>query len=124
MIQGEVKTVITTEDGSFGVKGMITDILPQFTSKFDQVFACGPLPMYRKMADMSSQLGIRPVQVLLEAVLGCGFGACLSCTIETNGGQKLVCKDGPVFALYDILWDKVMAPCTGLSCSMELPRLD
>jgi len=69
--------------------------------------------MYRKIAGMSGQLGDKPTQVLLEAVLGCGVGACLSCTVETKHGQRLVCKDGPVFELSEIVWDKVVAPPAG-----------
>jgi dihydroorotate dehydrogenase electron transfer subunit len=111
-----IKAVITTEDGSLGQKGMVTDILPQFISEADQVFVCGPLPMYRAIAKMNKKLGNKPTQVLLEVVLGCGVGACLSCSIETKQGRKLVCKDGPVFEFSDILWDKMTAPAVGGRC--------
>ena len=113
LLPSGVKPLIATEDGSSGAKGMATDLLPQFIPGADQVFACGPLPMYHRLAEMSSQLGGEPIQVLLEAVLGCGVGACLSCTVETKQGQKLVCKDGPVFELSEIVWDKVVAPSAG-----------
>lgn len=116
LLPSEIKIVIATEDGSLGSRGMVTDLLPQFIPEADQVFACGPLSMYRKMAEMSAQWGDMPTQVLLEAVLGCGVGACLSCTIETKHGRKLVCKDGPVFELSDINWDKVAAPPAGRRC--------
>ncbi len=116
LLPSGIKPVIATEDGSLGAKGMATDLLPQFVPGADQVFACGPLAMYRRMAEMSSQLGGKQVQVLLEAVLGCGVGACLSCTIETKHGQKLVCKDGPVFELSEVVWDKVVAPPAGRRC--------
>jgi len=111
-----IKPVIATEDGSLGAKGVATDLLPQSIPGADQVFACGPLAMYCRMAEMSSQLGGKPVQVLLEAVLGCGVGACLSCTIETKHGQKLVCKDGPVFELSEVDWRQVVAPPAGRPC--------
>jgi len=112
LLPSGIKPVIATEDGSSGTKGMATDLLTQSITGADQVFACGPLPMYRRMAEMSGQLGGKGVQVLLEVVLGCGVGACLSCTVETKHGQKLVCKDGPVFELSEIVWDKVVAPTT------------
>jgi dihydroorotate dehydrogenase electron transfer subunit len=116
LLPSEIKVAVSTEDGSLGSKGMVTDLLPQFVSEADQVFACGPLPMYRRMAEMSGKWGNVSVQVLLETVLGCGVGACLSCTIETEHGRKLVCKDGPVFELSEVIWDKVAAPPAGRRC--------
>jgi dihydroorotate dehydrogenase electron transfer subunit len=113
LLPPQIKPVITTEDGSLGKKGMITDILPQFIADADQIFACGPLPMYQAIAKMSSKFGGKPVYVLLETVMGCGVGACLSCSVDTKHGRKLVCKDGPVFELKDILWDKIVAPPAG-----------
>ena len=110
MLPAGVKTAVATEDGSLGTKGMVTDLLPEYVAEADQVFACGPLPMYRRMAEMKGLFSGKHVQVLLETVLGCGVGACLGCTIETAQGRRLVCKDGPVFELGDILWDKVTAP--------------
>jgi len=56
--------------------------------------------------------GGKPVQVILETVLGCGVGACLGCTVATVHGPRLVCKDGPVFELRDIVWEKAVAPDT------------
>jgi dihydroorotate dehydrogenase electron transfer subunit len=57
-----------------------------------------------------SELEDKPVQVLLEQVLGCGIGACYGCRIETKKGPKLVCKDGPVFELSDIIWEEIKEP--------------
>ena len=116
LLPSGIKPVITTEDGSLGQKGMVTDILPQLIPEADQVFVCGPLPMYRAIAKMGRKLANKPTQVLLETVLGCGVGACLSCSIETKQGRKLVCKDGPVFEFSDILWDKMTAPAVGGRC--------
>ena len=111
LLPSEVEVVIATEDGSSGHRGMVTDLIPQFIPQVDQVFACGPLPMYQKMAaGMGGQLSDKPCQVLLEVVMGCGVGACLSCTVETGHGQRLACKDGPVFELNEVLWDKAVAP--------------
>ena len=116
LLPSGIKPVVTTEDGSLGQKGMVTDVLPQLIPAADQIFVCGPLPMYRAIAKMGSKLGNKPTQVLLETVLGCGVGACLSCSIETRQGRKLVCKDGPVFEFGDIIWDKMTAPAVGGRC--------
>ncbi len=88
---------------------MVTDLLPDFISWSDQVFACGPLSMYRDMAQKQRELGLegKPVQISLEVVMGCGHGVCYGCTIKTKRGLKLVCQDGPVFDLSDVLLDEV-----------------
>jgi len=122
-----VQFIPVTEDGSMGQKGMATDILPDFLDWADQVFACGPADMYKAMALTlnSSPLkgegktivgeGLVPshnpkltnCQVSLEVRMGCGFGACYGCTINTRKGLKQVCRDGPVFELDDIIWQEV-----------------
>jgi dihydroorotate dehydrogenase electron transfer subunit len=107
-----VQFIPVTEDGSMGKKGMATDILPDFLDWADQVYACGPVDMYKAMAEMSwrakqSNLKLRKCQVSLEVRMGCGFGACYSCAINTKKGLKQVCRDGPVFELDDIIWQEV-----------------
>ena len=107
-----VRFIPVTEDGSIGKKGMVTDILPDFLGWADQVYACGPIDMYKTMANMSlrakrSNLKVRMCQVSLEVRMGCGIGACYGCTINTRKGLKKVCHDGPVFELDDILWEEV-----------------
>jgi dihydroorotate dehydrogenase electron transfer subunit len=107
-----VQFVPVTEDGSMGEKGLATDILPDFLDWADQVYACGPADMYKAMAEMSlrakrSNLKLTKCQVSLEVRMGCGFGACYSCTINTKKGLKQVCRDGPVFELEDIIWQEV-----------------
>jgi len=97
----------TTEDGTAGKRGMVTDLLPDFAPGADQVFACGPAAMYHSMANNCPQLKGRPVQVSLEVRMGCGLGACYGCSVRTRTGLKQVCKDGPVFALDDFLGDKL-----------------
>lgn len=72
----------------------------------DQIFACGPMPMYRAMSQMAEFKG--KSQVSLERRMGCGLGACYSCTVKTKGGLKQVCKDGPVFDLQDIHPDELI----------------
>jgi dihydroorotate dehydrogenase electron transfer subunit len=103
-----VKYVLATEDGSTGRKGMVTDLLPEYAVSADQIFACGPLPMLRYMVKEQKKLGIRnkSVQVSLEMRMGCGVGVCYGCTIRTKSGLKQVCKDGPVFALDEVIWDE------------------
>ncbi|MBU2008450.1 MAG: dihydroorotate dehydrogenase electron transfer subunit [Chloroflexi bacterium] len=101
-----LKTVIATEDGSFGDRGLATDLLPGLLAKADQVFACGPGEMLRALARMP-ELKDKPVQVSLELRLGCGFGVCLGCSVPTGNGNRLVCRDGPVFLLDEVNWDGV-----------------
>ncbi|NQT30886.1 MAG: dihydroorotate dehydrogenase electron transfer subunit [Deltaproteobacteria bacterium] len=106
LLPAGVRLVTATEDGSGGEKGMITDLLPDFINGADQVFACGPLPMYRNMAQIA-ELKDNPVQISLEVRMGCGLGVCYGCTVKTRNGLRQVCKDGPIFNLDDVLWDKL-----------------
>jgi len=109
-----LKHVTITEDGSHVKKGrvsdlflrMLPDLVPAFTSGATQVFACGPVEMLRAMARMP-QLKDKPVQVSLELKLGCGFGVCLGCSVPTGNGNRLVCRDGPVFLLDEVNWEGV-----------------
>jgi dihydroorotate dehydrogenase electron transfer subunit len=104
-----VQFIPVTEDGTTGQKGMATHILPDFLDWADQVHACGPLEMYKAMAELSlqSNLKLKKCQVSLEVRMGCGFGACYGCTINTKKGLKQVCRDGPVFDLEDVIWQEV-----------------
>ncbi|MFC1965094.1 dihydroorotate dehydrogenase electron transfer subunit, partial [Chloroflexota bacterium] len=98
--------IFITEDGSYGHKGLATDWLESphsFTQK--PIFACGPLPMYKTMAQIPG-LKDKPVQISLETRMACGLGVCYGCTVKTKNGLKQVCKDGPVFDLDDILWEE------------------
>jgi len=99
----------STDDGSEGYKGLVTQLLleKQLIDGADQVFACGPLPMYQTMAQMP-ELKEKLVQISLEIMMGCGRGLCYGCTIKTRQGQKKVCQDGPVFDLQDVLWDDLV----------------
>lgn len=104
-----VNLVAATEDGSVGHRGMVTDLLPDFIGEADQVFACGPLAMYREMTGKYHRLlELKPVQVSLEVRMGCGFGVCYGCTVKTRRGLKQVCCDGPVFDLNEVLWDELV----------------
>jgi len=101
-----VKTFITTEDGSAGKKGRITEFIPEYIDWADQIFACGPTSMYQTMVT-KKLLKAKSAQVSLEVRMGCGRGVCYGCTLKTRGGLKQVCQDGPVFNLDDILWDEL-----------------
>jgi dihydroorotate dehydrogenase electron transfer subunit len=105
-IPPHIKLVSATEDGTVGHRGMITDLLPDYINWADQVFACGPLPMYQAMAHMS-ELKNKPVQISLEVRMGCGLGVCYGCTVKTRSGLKQVCKEGPIFELDDVLWEEL-----------------
>lgn len=92
-----VDTVITTVDGSAGVKGFVTDALPE---QYDMFCACGPLPMLKAVCAAAPTPGF----VSLEERMGCGFGACMGCSCRTTAGSKRVCRDGPVFTKGELLW--------------------
>ena len=95
------ETAIATEDGSLGVKGFVTEIVSRDSTCSTYMFACGPMPMLRALA---ATPGLAGAQFSLEARMGCGFGACMGCTIETASGPARVCREGPVFALEDLKW--------------------
>jgi dihydroorotate dehydrogenase electron transfer subunit len=100
-----VNELITmTDDGSAGMKGMITDVLCSYVEKADQIFICGPAAMYKTIYDMENirQLKKR-IQLSLEARMGCGTGICYGCGIKTTNGMQTVCHDGPVFSLDEII---------------------
>ena len=105
-----VQTIPVTQDGSTGKKGIATDVMLDFLDRADRVYACGPMEMYKTMAEMragQSALKLRKCQVSLEVRMGCGFGVCYGCTINTRKGLKQVCSDGPVFELDNIIWQEV-----------------
>lgn len=103
-----IETVITTEDGSEGVKGKVTDILPKYADWADQVYACGPLAMYQSIDNQSNRWTSKiPIQISLEVKIGCGIGACFGCSIKTKKGMKQVCRDGPVFNLDEVILEEV-----------------
>jgi dihydroorotate dehydrogenase electron transfer subunit len=93
----------STDDGSSGMKGLVTSLIDEYIGQADQVFACGPAAMYRTMAELECLKG-KPVQVSLEERMACGVGACYGCTVRTSNGLKQVCHDGPVFELSEVVW--------------------
>ena len=83
---------ICTDDGSLGFKGNVVNCLKSLNLDYDYYYACGPQIMLKFLA-----LDFKNGEVSLEARMGCGFGACMGCSIETTNGPKRVCKEGPVF---------------------------
>ena len=96
-----------TDDGSCGRRGLVTECLPDFLDTVDQIFVCGPLPMYRILSKQQN-LRDKNVQVSLETRMACGLGVCYSCTIKTSSGLRQVCHDGPVFRLDDVVWEEMV----------------
>lgn len=95
-----IDPVICTVDGSKGVKGFVTDGIRERALSPDYFFACGPMPMLKAVC---LGLGCRG-EVSLESRMGCGFGACMCCSIETRDQAKRICKDGPVFLKEELIW--------------------
>ncbi len=95
----------TTEDGSAGEKGLVTDhsILQNTNKKFDIIYACGPEPMMKAIGKYAIKYNIA-CEVSLENMMACGVGACLCCVVETTSGNICTCTDGPVFNVKDLKW--------------------
>ena len=91
---------VTTVDGSYGIKGFVTDAIAGID--YSYFYTCGPEPMLKaiyKATDVSGQFSF-------EERMGCGFGACMGCSCKTVTGYKRICKDGPVLKKEEILWEK------------------
>ena len=93
-----VKVIITTEDGSMGVKGYVTDAMKDL--EYTHFYTCGPEAMFKAIDNIATTSG----QFSFEARMGCGYGACMGCTMETKNGYKRVCKEGPVFVREELIW--------------------
>ena len=103
--------VCVTEDGSLGERGLATDPLAAALSAggVDRVLACGPLPMMEASAALALEASV-PCLVCLEALMACGFGACLGCAVPAAGGGYLyACSDGPVLAAERVDWERMRA---------------
>ena len=90
---------ISTVDGSCGTKGFATDIIKDLKG-YTYYYACGPMPMLKAVHEEVKTEG----QLSFEEKMGCGFGACMGCSIQTKNGTKRVCKEGPVFRKEEIIW--------------------
>ena len=104
---------VSTDDGSMGVRGRVTDLLPEVLdrSSADVVYACGPMPMLRAVAELAAERGI-PSQVAVEESMACGIGVCMTCVLPvvgTDGLTRMVrsCVEGPVFAGDRVRWEDV-----------------
>lgn len=94
---------VTTEDGSEGEKGFVTQHSLLQRERFDSIAVCGPKPMMMAMASYAKQSGT-PCEVSLENMMACGLGACLCCVENTVKGNVCVCKEGPVFGVEMLNW--------------------
>jgi dihydroorotate dehydrogenase electron transfer subunit len=133
LLPDEVEYVVATDDGSLGHHGFVTDLVPAYEAWADQAFACGPAPMLRALARLSTgrreRLGVAKLgrkkgggkavpigspqarrkaflQVSMEQNMGCAVGACLGCVVmSVTGTPQRVCREGPVFASDEIAWE-------------------
>lgn len=94
------KVTVTTVDGSYGIKGFVTDAMKDID--YSYFYTCGPEPMLKAVYNSSKTDG----QFSFEERMGCGFGACMGCSCKTLYGNKRICKDGPVLEKGEIIWEK------------------
>jgi dihydroorotate dehydrogenase electron transfer subunit len=97
------RVFLTTEDGSRGEKGFITEHSVLKANNYDRIYCCGPMPMMKAVGEYCIQMNIE-CEVSLETLMGCGIGACLCCTVTTVKGNLCTCTDGPVFNNKDLIW--------------------
>ena len=90
--------VVTTVDGSMGVKGFVTDAMSDMD--YTYYYTCGPEPMLKAICNNAKTKG----QLSFEERMGCGFGACMGCSCKTKYGNKRICKDGPVLESEEVIW--------------------
>lgn len=93
------EVTVATADGSYGVKGFVTDALKDM--EYSYFYTCGPEPMLKALYKATSTSG----QFSFEERMGCGFGACMGCSCKTITGYKRICKEGPVLKKEEILWE-------------------
>ena len=93
-----VKVIITTADGSEGIRGFVTDALPALS--YSYFYTCGPEPMLKAVYNKTATSG----QFSFEERMGCGFGACMGCSCKTKYGNKRICREGPVLVKEEIIW--------------------
>lgn len=89
---------VTTVDGSYGIKGFVTDALKD--TDYSYFYTCGPMPMFKAIETTATTSG----QYSFEERMGCGFGACMGCSCKTKYSNKRICKDGPVLQREEIIW--------------------
>lgn len=114
--------VITTDDGSVGIKGMLPIALTQealLSGNYNAVYACGPLPMLSYIKELCEKNNIQ-CWLSMESRMACGVGVCLGCTIKTSEGMKRCCKDGPVFDSKILSFEKPSDTVAGIK--VQPPR--
>ena len=92
------RVIVSTVDGSYGVKGFVTDAIKEID--YSYFYTCGPEPMLKAVYRATNRSG----QFSFEERMGCGFGACMGCSCKTVTGYKRICKEGPVLCKEEILW--------------------
>ncbi|CAB4558749.1 MAG: dihydroorotate dehydrogenase electron transfer subunit [Actinobacteria bacterium] len=103
---------VTTDDGSAGIQGRVTDVLPEIITRqrIDLIYSCGPMAMLRAVDDIARSLSI-PHQVSVEEAMACGVGICMTCVLPMMRGDKVkmvrTCIEGPVIDGEEIAWDEV-----------------
>ncbi|PZC44650.1 MAG: dihydroorotate dehydrogenase electron transfer subunit [Chloroflexi bacterium] len=103
LLPPEVEYAVSTEDGSLGRAGLVTELFTEHLPWADQSLACGPTPMFRIMASVVRADGMRrSVQVLMETEMACGTGICYGCAVFTKKGVRLCCREGPRFELLEV----------------------
>lgn len=105
-LSDRIEYVVATDDGSRGHHGLATEVVGEYVQWADQIYACGPEPMYRTLRAAIDPLRInrRPtVQLSVERGMACGLGACLGCVVETTRGMIASCVQGPVFDLDEVI---------------------
>lgn len=110
------RPAVTTDDGSFGRKGFVTDALTDYlaANRVDRIIACGPMPMLRKVAEIAGEHGT-PCEVSVERRMGCAVGVCLACVVPVwvKGADPpewkymRSCLEGPTFDARDIVWEEI-----------------
>ena len=96
----DCRLLVATEDGSIGTKGFVTDCIKN-VPECTYVLTCGPLPMLKAVHSLPQ---LTDGQFSFEARMGCGFGACMGCTVPVKNGYKRICKDGPILYKEEIVW--------------------
>jgi dihydroorotate dehydrogenase electron transfer subunit len=103
---------VTTDDGSAGIQGRVTDVLPEIITRqsIDLIYSCGPMAMLRAVDDIARSLFI-PHQVSVEEAMACGVGICMTCVLPMMRGDEVkmvrTCIEGPVIDGEEIAWDEV-----------------
>ena len=101
-LQKLCNVIVCTDDGTLGFKGNVIECIKNSNIDFDYYYSCGPYKMLQFLS-MAYPNGC----VSLEARMGCGFGACMGCSVKMNSGMKRICKEGPVFEKEEVIWENL-----------------